>query len=1014
MNRNTSWIRKVISVVSAAAVISVAVYIQQTATRSCAGSCEPFQIAYMSGGDGLQSGIWLAKLDGSSQQMIAFDRTDVPSAGPNGEWLVFAQTRTENGNDITDIFRVRPDASGLTNLTNSPPLVSNSSPVFSPNGTKIAFVSSRDDGFDIFVMNPDGSGVTNLTDFPNDSFWYRSPSFSSDGTKLVFHGENQASGTSPDQIFSVNVDGTNFDQVTNFDPASVRPMIKTPQFSPDGQIIYFILSREETLGAGRAKHLFLTTDTGAGLVQLSRPADEGVESFDVSPDGNTIVYAYRYILSGAWVGDLVRIDNGGTNRIDLSPGTNSTLEEFPIFSADGSRIAFSSNQGSTLTRLYYMNNDGSGVSQPIVPIVGNAYPGAFFIPDSDRDVVSDGCDNCPSVANTDQFDSDSDGAGDACDTDDDNDGHPDETDNCPLVINPDQTDTDGDGSGNACDFDDDNDQILDGSDNCPLVENGARILFESNRSGNFDIYIMKPNGAAVTQLTTNSSVDRMPAMNNRGDKVAFVSQRHGNLEIYTMNADGSQVTRLTNNSASDTDPAFSPDGTKIVFRSARDGNDEIYVMNVDGTGQTNLSMHASSDARPTFSSDGTKIAFSSGRDGTFMREIYTMNLDGSAQMRITFHGNQQSNLQSFNPSYSPDGSKIAYTLVPSGSGFQHEIYLMNADGSNPTRLTNNGWMDSLPAFSSDGTKIIFQSERDGNREIYSMNLDGSGPTNLTIDPAGDDEPAYFGGQLDADGDGVGSACDNCPTTANPNQTDADQDGLGDACDTDFDAPTPLGSNVSVAGGDGSTVMFGSVSQAGVTSFAPITANPAEMPGGYFLCATCPAYDITTTAVYTPPLNVCLPVPIEIDDQAYLRLRLMHGENGMFVNRTSGHVTNTNGLRFVCGTVDSLSPFALAEQLTPTAANVSVDGRVVTSDGRGIGNTRITLTDVSTGESAQAISNPFGFYRFDEVPGGRIYLMTASSKRYVFEPDQRVIKVLDSMSDVDWTGSIQPAGSLLSR
>ena len=80
------------------------------------------------------------------------------------------------------------------------------------------------------------------------------------------------------------------------------------------------------------------------------------------------------------------------------------------------------------------------------------------------------------------------------------------------------------------------------------------------------------------------------------------------------------------------------------------------------------------------------------------------------------------------PAWSPDGSRIAFESFRDRN---HEIYVMNADGSDVIQLTDNRGFDRSPAWSPDGSRIAFDSDRDGNDEIYVMNADGSGQTNLT-------------------------------------------------------------------------------------------------------------------------------------------------------------------------------------------------------------------------------------------------------------------------------------------
>ncbi|MCG8404672.1 MAG: hypothetical protein MI923_05685, partial [Phycisphaerales bacterium] len=72
----------------------------------------------------------------------------------------------------------------------------------------------------------------------------------------------------------------------------------------------------------------------------------------------------------------------------------------------------------------------------------------------------------------------------------------------------------------------------------------------------------------------------------------------------------------------------------------------------------------------------------------------------------------------------------------------HEIYVMNVDGTDPINLTNNAASDGSPVFSPDGSKIAFHSDRDGNFEIYVMNADGTDPSRLTIEADSDALPTF--------------------------------------------------------------------------------------------------------------------------------------------------------------------------------------------------------------------------------------------------------------------------------
>ncbi len=211
---------------------------------------------------------------------------------------------------------------------------------------------------------------------------------------------------------------------------------------------------------------------------------------------------------------------------------------------------------------------------------------------------------------------------------------------------------------------------------------GTRIAFTSYRSGNRDIYLMDPDGSHVTQITYDPEDDYQPAWSPDGSKIAFASNRGGmGTQVWVMNADGTTATRITVGGGFH--PSWSPDGQHIAFSRVVKlclfdvCSAHIFVATPSGGSVTDISGTGDKiQYEPAWSPDGTKIAFEENRN------IWVMEADGSGKVQLT---GQESFVQDFAPIWSPDGSKIAFKRSLNTA----QIFVMNADGSHPTNLSNN-------------------------------------------------------------------------------------------------------------------------------------------------------------------------------------------------------------------------------------------------------------------------------------------------------------------------------------
>jgi Tol biopolymer transport system component len=226
--------------------------------------------------------------------------------------------------------------------------------------------------------------------------------------------------------------------------------------------------------------------------------------------------------------------------------------------------------------------------------------------------------------------------------------------------------------------------------------------------------------------TATPSPTRTPTTGTVSGQRLVCSGPDGGLftDILLLNTDGSGKTNLTNTAdAFDRDPEWSPNGMRIVWSAGGSVGYHIFLMNADGSGRADLTPDESDAGQPSWSSDGNRIVYV---DSVGRGRIKVINADGSGVTTILPDAGERFN--------SPHwiGTRIVFAstlhLAHDAHAEDLEIYLMNPDGTNITRVTNNTFRDEFPALRPDGQRIAFQSFRPGGPQIWFINANGTGET----------------------------------------------------------------------------------------------------------------------------------------------------------------------------------------------------------------------------------------------------------------------------------------------
>ena len=421
--------------------------------------------------------------------------------------------------------------------------------------------------------------------------------------------------------------------------------------------------------------------------------------------------------------------------------------------------------------------------------------------DSDNDTVGDNVDNCLVDANTDQLDTDSDGAGDVCDStptgDTDNDTIDNAVDNCPAIANTDQLDTDSDGAGNVCDStpngDDDSDTIDNLADNCPAIANTDQLDTDSDGAG--DVCDAFPNDADndIDGDTVSGDIDNCPTIANTnqldsdsdgaGDVCdSFPNDADNDIDGDTVSGDIDNCPTIANTNQLDSDS----DGAGDVCDSTPNGDDDSDT--IDNLAD-NCPAIANTDQLDTDSDGAGDVcdAFPNDADNDIDGDTVSGDIDNCPSIANT------------------DQADLDGDLTGNVCDIDADADGANGDGAGGPSVTDSNDLDANITIDSDSdtvddltdncpnTSNTDQADLDGDLtgNVCDIDADGDGANG---DGAGgpsatDSNDLDANVSVDADSDNIDDSVDNCPSDANNDQSDIDNDTQGDVCDSDIDGDT---------------------------------------------------------------------------------------------------------------------------------------------------------------------------------------------------------------------------------
>jgi Tol biopolymer transport system component/tRNA A-37 threonylcarbamoyl transferase component Bud32 len=493
-------------------------------------------------------------------------------------------------------------------------------PAISPDGKMMAYAAGPESQMHLYTRQIAGGRTINLTEsFPGNHRW---PQWSPDGTRIAFQSGEAT-------IYVVPALGGIPKQLVEPSPEVI---VRTPSWSPDGKQFAYVQDR----------NIYVCSIDGGKPRKIAEAFDP--YSLSWSPDGSKIAYVSgnpAFVFGRPIIGNIAPSSIWIVSTIKGVPfqmTNNNYLNVSPVWTPDGRNLLFVSNQGGSRDVYQLPLSASSEPSGPPIRLTTglNAHTISISI-DSNNLAYSvfTYTANIWSIRIP---------KGEA------------------VSISEAQPVTEGG-------------QAIEGISVSP---DGKWLVFDSNRSGNQDIYKMPVGGGEYEQLTTNPSDDFIPSWSPDGKEIVFYSFRKGNRDIHLMTADGRSIRQLTDDPAQERYPDWSPNGKQLVFMSDKTGRQELFV-------------------------------FSRSKE----------DFDWGAPKQLTFDGGKY-------PRWSPDGSLIAYT-------YDASLRVILPEGGDPQILVSSHDPATIPVpifpeWSSDGQTIYYKGyNNEGDSSFWSVPVVGGKP-----------------------------------------------------------------------------------------------------------------------------------------------------------------------------------------------------------------------------------------------------------------------------------------------